>query len=338
MNGSWWVTPSGTTVQVGIGDPYKVRNHDAIAYNVVMSSTGGEVRDLEVRFVTPRLADVFRDHQGLPALSADDRASMALVAGLRAVDERSEFFEREPDRIDLGPGDGEKLLQAPYISDQGLRRYIVRRLYLVWRQGSFDDLVRFSDVDAALTGGDSRAFLRNLQLLEQEGLVELQRNFGTGFEGIQVRATADLVRAVERYGAAPNDVETAEDYLETVSALPPLRDNMEAISLQRGRYETARSTAELMSVFQSVAPIVESTVNRLLVAHGSQKQHPNLGPMIGEIQQRGLGGRSLVSQLNALKNNARDIALHGDELPPSVLRIATEVCFELLPQLARLFP
>lgn len=79
-------------------------------------------------------------------------------------------------------------------------------------------------------------------------------------------------------------------------------------------------------------------MKRLLLAHGSKKQHGTLGPMIEDLKNRGIGGVSLTSQLAAVKNNARDISLHGGDLPTSVLRIAVETCFALVPQLGRLFP
>lgn len=335
----WWVTPSGTTVRINIGTEFSIPNHDAVGYSVTATSTGGITREVEVAFVTPHLIDVARRHRGEPPLDPGNRSELAIISALRAVDSDPDFFEPQDDTpITIGPGDDAEIADRPSLSDQGLRRYLTRRLYLAWKHGSLNEAVEFSDVDAALTGCGPTDFLRNLQLLEQEGYVTLDQTHDPGFAGFDATPTSALVRAVERYGAAPEDVETAEDYLELVGAIPSLAQDEKAIRLDRGRFETARTPEEIESVFRSVMPLLEGTVQRLLQAHGSQRQHTSLGSMIGELKNRGIGGVSLTSQLTAVKTNARDISLHGGEIPTSVLRIATETCFALLPQLGRLFP
>lgn len=337
MESDWWVTPSGTTVQVGLSGPRDVRNHDSVAFDLTVSSTGGSSAKLEVRFDAPRLADVARQHQGRPAFTDDERRELALIAGLRAVDEEADFFEdvaRDP--LFIGPGDEDSLRSHPPVSDQALRRYIARRLYLEWKQGGFDRLLQFSPVDAALTGASEADFLRNLQLLEQEGFVKLHRSEGRGFWSFPGTATAPLIRAVERHGATPGDIETSTAFLDRIRHVRALEGDFAAIELQRARYEVAQTPEEVVSVFRSIAPVVEKVAQKLLTARGSAKKHSSLGPMIADLQGREIGGLPLLSQLNALKTNARDVSLHGGDLPPTVLRIAVELSFELLPQLGQL--
>ena len=60
--------------------------------------------------------------------------------------------------------------------------------------------------------------------------------------------------------------------------------------------------------------------------------------MIGELVRRRLGSVGLWSQLNHILSFGRELTEHGEELPEPVLRIACENAFELVPQLAALFP
>jgi len=196
----------------------------------------------------------------------------------------------------------------------------------------------FDERDAALTGADPNDFLRNLQLLEQEGYLVLSGTHDPGFAGFDARGTARLIRDVERYGAAAPDVESQEDYALRLQAVQALSANHSAILAERLRYRAAQSSVELASVFRAVAPLLEGVVRRLLEAHGSKRNHSSLGPMIGELTERRLGTLGLRSQLSAVQSSARDISLHGEELPSAVLRIACETCFELFPQLGMLYP
>ena len=70
-----------------------------------------------------------------------------------------------------------------------------------------------------MTGAEVEAFLRNLQLLEQEGYIELNRTMGTGFSSFQARATALLVREVERHGAATGALVSKEALICVLSSI-----------------------------------------------------------------------------------------------------------------------
>jgi hypothetical protein len=241
-------------------------------------------------------------------------------------------------RIELGYDELDEFKTSTQMPDQALRRYIARRLYLAWEHGSLDQLLSFETTDEALTGARPQAFLRNLQLLEQEGYLELSRSMGTSFSSFSARPTARLIREVERYGAAEGDVESEADYGARLGAPQALQDEQNAIMAERRRYRLARTPDEIVSVFRAVMPILEGVVRRVLRAHGSEKQYGSLGQMIGELRTRSIGTLGIWSQLNAVLTNGRDISLHGEELPVAVLRIVTESCFELFPQLVSLFP
>lgn len=57
-----------------------------------------------------------------------------------------------------------------------------------------------------------------------------------------------------------------------------------------------------------------------------------------DLQSRGVASPALLSQLNHILKFARDLSQHGESLPQAVLRIACENAFELIPQLAALWP
>lgn len=253
----WWVTPSGTTVGLEVSGQRRVPNRDALAVDLDVASSGGMTREVQVHFQTPALIDVARQGRGEPAMQEEDRIELARIATLRAVDADPDFFEpSDPEPIAIGPGDDATLVKAPPISDAALRQYIVRRLYLAWREQSFDNLTEFDEVDAALTGMDAQAFLRNLQVLDEDGYIRLERVMGRGFGSFTARGTGMLVRAVEAHGAAPEDVEDKEEYLKLIQGIPELQSEFQAISLQRERYASARTAEEVESVFRSLVPSV----------------------------------------------------------------------------------
>lgn len=334
----WWVTPSGTTIAVRSGPEYHQSGDAGVFFDLNVSSTGGNARPITVRVDEPSYINGLRQANGLLPLDQVARGAAALVAGIHAVDGNPDFFaSSEPLRLNL---DYDQLTpkSVPSIGNQELRRHIARRLYLTWEHGSFDDFLAFGSMDESLTGAGAQAFLRNLQLLEQEGYVKLSRTMGTGFSSFQARPTAQLVREVERYGAARGDVESEADFTARLVAHAVLSAEQPGIMAERRRYELAQAAEEVASVFRAVMPILEGVVRRLLRAHGSTKEHGSLGPMIAELVERKIGTRGLGSQLNAVLTSGRDISLHGEDLPIAVLRIATETCFELFPQLGLHFP
>lgn len=334
----WWVTPSGTSIAVLSGAEY-YKSGDAGAFvDLNVTSTGGSSRPMIVRIDDPAYINGLLQTNGLIPLDEAGRGTAALAAGIRAVDSTPDFFvSSEPLGLNLDY-DQLSARSTPPIGNANVRRYVARRLYLTWEHGTFDDFLSLGTIDEMLTGAGSQAFLRNLQLLEQEGYIELSRTMGKGFESMQARGTAKLIREVERYGAAKGDVATEAEFTGRLVAQVRLSAEKPGILAERRRYELAQTTEEVTSVFRAIMPIVEGIVRRLLRAHDSKKEHHSLGPMISELVQRRIGTRGLWSQLNAVLTSGRDISLHGEELPIAVLRITTETCFELIPQLGSLFP
>lgn len=333
------MTPSGTTLSVESGPEQSRPNDLGVYFDLRVSSTGGDTRHVTVRVDEPAYVNAARAANNLPPLDAGGRASAAQVAAIRAVDENTEFFaSTEPLQLALTYDELDESRVTDRISDQNLRRYIARRLYLIWQHKSFDHYLRFGSSDQALTGATPGAFLRNLQLLEQEGHVELERTAGGGFAGFEARATALLVREVEEHGAAEDDVESETDYTARLIVQAALAPEHDSIVDERRRYELAQTPQELASVFRAIVPILEGVVRRLLRAHGGERDYGTLGPMIGELRKRKIGTRGTWTQLTAVKTTGRDISLHGEELPVAVLRIVTVTCFELFPQLGLLFP
>src|SRR5690606_19859262 len=257
---------------------------------------------------------------------------------IRAVDSEPDFF-RLDSAIAVGLGFDEivELEQGPRINDRALRRYIARRLYLFWQQSGPYSELSFEERDSLLTGAEPADFLRNLHILAQEGYVDLDGTHDPGFAGFTARPTARLIRDVERHGAAAPDVETRDDYAARLIAATALAEERAAILSERQRYEAALTGLELTSVFRAIVPILEGVIRRLLQARGATREHTSLGPMIQEMTQRRLGTLGLRSQISAVQTAARDISLHGEHVPPAVLRIATETVFELFPQIGVLF-
>ena len=335
----WWVTPSGTTTSVHGGSEYTKPSDAGVYYDINVSSTGGDTRAVTVRIDEPAYVNTLRVGNGLSPIDQETRQTSAMVAAIRAVDSNPNFYvSSDPVRIEIGYDELDETQPLDRISNQDLRRYLVRRLYLSWQDGSFDDSLRFGPMDQTLTGLGPDAFLRNLQLLGQEGYVGLNRTKGRGFSSFSAQPTALLVREVERYGAAKADVESEADYNARLAAHKALADEYSAIIAERSRYETSQTSDEVESVFRAVMPILEGVVRGLLSARGSQMTHSTLGPMIRDLRNRGIGALGLWSQLSAVQNNARDISLHGEDLPIAVLRLATVCCFELFPQLGKCFP
>jgi hypothetical protein len=335
----WWTTPSGTTVAVAVSGPRTAYGDTAAFYDVAVQSSAAASRTVEVRIDEPRFVNTIRYHNRQRPLAPEDLAAAAWIAALRAVDNEPGFFDTDAAlRIELGYDELDESSRPQRISDHALRQYIARRLYLLWKEQSFYASLSFDERDSALTGADPDDFLRNLQLLEQEGYVQLDGTHDHGFAGFSARGTARLIRDVERYGAAVTDVESQDDYAARLRAAHALSADRTAILNERMRYRAAQSSAELASVFRAVAPLLEGVVRRLLEAHGSKRNHTNLGTMIHELTERRLGTLGVRSQLSAVQSSARDISLHGEELPSAVLRIACETCFELFPQLGVLYP
>ncbi len=334
----WWVTSSGTTLGVTGGTKVPRPNHSGIAYSFDVTSSGGLARSVRVRVDDPVYVNRVRGENGLPPLGETDLRTHAWVAAVRSADRIPEFFDvDDPADVELSYQDFDPHSGPPALPDRDLRRYIARRVYLFWKVTSFDDYFVFDQRDVLLTRVGVSGFLRNAQLLEQEGYIEIGRTHDDGFDGCAVRATARLVRDVERYGAAAADAETEADFVDRLKLAPGLELEREGILAERARYELARTQTEVASVFRALVPILEGAARRLLTELGSTRALPNLGPIIGEFNRMNVGDVGVRSLLNAVKTG-RDVVLHGHHLEVAALRIHVDTCFELLLQLGPLFP
>jgi hypothetical protein len=177
--------------------------------------------------------------------------------------------------------------------------------------------------------------LRNVQILAAEEYLNWSQPLA---DRIDVIPTAKLIREVERFGCAREDATKEQDLLAAIDAYPDLKAHKATMANEWRRYEIAFTDVELQSVFRSIAPIVEQVAKELLLTRGSTTSHPTLGPVIGELRSRKIGGIALWSQLDHILKFGRDLAQHGSDLPDTVVRIACANAFELLPQLGALFP
>ena len=332
-----FLTPSGTTVSAWVIGMGQVPGRDAEQVVLQVSSSGFATRKVSVILDAPPLIHVALQQTYSIPLTEPAKKTMALVATLDAIDQdpASPADPAQPWTIEVGAERAVGLLHRAKLSDRALRRYIARRTYDLFRRSTLDSGFTFDDMDLLTTGGELTDLKRNCQVLAEEGYLKLMRDEPPK---LVVGPTAKLVRAVELYGAAPEDVVSERDYAAALAAYSVLRGQTESLLLERRRFDVARTPTELVSVFRAVAPTVEAIVRGLLKAHRSTKADATLGPMIGEMVSRRLGSVGLWSQLNHILSFGRDLTEHGEELPEPVLRIACENAFELVPQLGALFP
>ncbi len=332
-----FLTPSGTTISASVLGVSQVPGRDAEQVVLQVSSSGFATRNVKVILDAPILINAALGQSYSIPLNEPAKRTVALVATLDAIDQDPESHANpaQPWTIELGAEKAVGLLQRPTLSDRALRRYIARRTHDLYRRNTLDSAFRFDDVDLITTGANRTDIMRNCQVLGEEGYLRLVR---ADANEVVVGPTAKLVRAVEQYGAAPEDVVSERDYAAALAAYPALREHRDSLLLERRRFDVARTPTELASVFRALAPTVEATVRSLLKAHGSTRADTTLGPMIQDLVRNRLGSVGLWSQLNHILAFGRDLAEHGEEIPEPVLRIACENAFELVPQLAALFP
>jgi len=336
-NRNFFLTPSGSTISASVLGMSPVEGRDAEQVVFQVSSSGFSTRTVKVILDAPPLIDVALQQSHSIVLTDPTKKTVALIATLTAIDQdpATPADPAQPWTIHVGAESAVNLLRHPKLSDRALRRYIARRTYDLFRRSTLDSGFTFDDLDLITTGADLTDFKRNCQVLAEEGYLRLVRADATG---VAVGPTAKLVRAVEQYGAAPEDAVSERDYAAALAAYPVLRDHTESLLLERRRFDVARTPTELASVFRAVAPTVEATVRSLLRARGSTRADTTLGPMIQEMVRNRLGTQGLWSQLNHILSFGRDLTAHGEEIPEPVLRIACENAFELVPQLGALFP
>jgi hypothetical protein len=280
--------------------------------------------------------DLALQQKGLPTLE-EMEAKVVLTTILRNLDRLSGLPTDEYGNrlLELRPADVIALLSAPKLSDRQIRRFMVRHIYDSITRSTLNEYVILDEWDMAACAADFNDFQRNAELLAEEGYFRIGTFGGDSFD---VLPTAKLVREVERYGAAKEDVVSERDYLGGLESYTIIADQLPIVRMEYQRYGHATSPIELSSVFKAIAPVVELVAKNLLRAHGSKKEHPTLGPVIADLQARGIGNQVLWGELSHVLKFGRDIELHGGQMSESMLRIACENAFELLPQLAALFP
>jgi hypothetical protein len=334
MSAEGYVSPAGLLVDLEVVSEGQVLNKDADQVSLrVNLPTGGSLR-IEVQFPIPPIIDHnARAHFSRPFDKAFAK-DLAILATLRALDSNPELTHGNH-TIEFNADDLYALVSRPRLSDKECRRYIARKLYSAYTAGTLDIIVQFYDMDRLITGNSEVDFIRNVQLLEAEEYAIAHLAMGPTLSGVQ--PTAKLVREVERWGGPKDDVSSSVEYEAQITAYRVLTPCAQPLLTEHARFLAARSPAELESVFRAIAPIVEAVARDMLCSHGCIKDLSTLGPIIGEIQTRGLGGIGLISQLKHVLKFGRDLAEHGHAVSEPVLRIACENAFDLAPQLASLY-
>ncbi len=332
----YFVTPSGSTAHVKFVSSARHPHRDREQNVLSVSSPNGGTEGVNVALDAPVLINSALQQNGFPPLD-QVKNDIVYIAAITNYDRLSTLPVDESGRrlIEVDGQQAIELLSRPPVSDREVRRFIVRRVYQIYSRSTLQTQAILEGFDSKLLGTTSVDMLRNAQVLEAEGYLTINSASG---DKLVLTPTVKLVREVERFGAAKEDVVTDRDYLEAIRVYPSLTPHIETLELEYRRYSAARSETELRSVFKAVSPVVEAIVKELLRARGSTQQHATLGPAIAELQARGIGGPGLLTQLNHILKFGRDLTQHGELIPASVLRIACENTFELVPQLASLFP
>ncbi len=338
----YFVTTSGSSGDLEVLDEGGQPNTDADYVSLNLSSTGHPDDKVRVLFMSPTLiAHAIQVQAGL-SYDSELKKTVAILATLNQLNQNPDFREgSEPERvIQIGAGEILHLLEGldERLSDPELRRYIARVVHQNYTRTHLSDELRFDEGDRFMTGATPLDFHRACQLLAEEGSLVLVSDEWDVHSMPTVRATAKLVRDVERYGAAQEDVISEGDYAAKVAAYAELEEQRAYILDERRRYALASTEDELTSVFRAVAPVVENVARRLLTAHGAKGSHKNLGVIIGALQSRQIGNERLWGKLNTVHSWGRDESLHGHGVSQAVLRVLCENAFELLTELADLFP
>lgn len=332
----YFLSRNGVPVRINREGSDKLRNRDGRGHYFEVFDPSGKRERVCVQLIAPQLIDLSFQQEGLPALAAVEER-LALVALLQNLDAIAGLpSDPHSNRLlELQPEDAVKVLKGPKLSDRQIRRFIVRRVYDEVSRNTLNKWIPLDNLDLAECGATLADFLRAAQVLEEEGYFKVSEPASDGFH---VLPRAKLVREVERYGAAKEDVTSERDFLASIESYKPIASQLPTIRLEYQRYGSATSPTELLSVLKAVAPVVEAVAKDLLRAFGSKQVHSSLGPVIGELQSRGIGDAVLWSELNHVLKFTRDLAGHGAHLSEAVLRIACENAFELLLKLAALFP
>ena len=328
-----FVTTSGTSVHIMPTYSGYIPNMDAVQNSFVVATSTGSPTKINVIFPTPPIiTDALKKEAGISFDSA--REELAILSLLSEIDNSPNLFQEKKTSYEIF-ADVPNLLRNIHrdkISDRDMRRYVVRKVYDHYSRTTLTDPLSFGQMDFWITGAEEVDFLRNIEVLAEEGYLRIFD------KQLKLTGTAKLVREFEKYGAAREDAIAQKDYEAILKNYAVLDAYAAQLRLEYRRYTSAINPHELVSVFRAVAPLVENLLRELLKTRGSSKEFTSIGPMISELQQRNLGSVGLYSQLNHILKFSRDLAEHGITVSEPVLRIACENAFELVPQIASLFP
>jgi hypothetical protein len=306
-----YLTPGGSVIQASVAEPGQIPGRDAIGVLVRVSHPTGEARFLVAIDVLVSFDGLHSSSSRSDDITKQPQRALALLAVIDKIDTDSSALIQGSDiSVDVCAPDADRLLARPALSDRELRRFLARWVYAVYGRSTLAASVPFTRIDELITGCDATAISRNVGVLTAEGYFAPPRELGSN----AVQPTVKLVREVERYGAAKEDAVGERDYTASLQAYSILAPHRDGVILEWHRYSNARTATELASVFRALAPYVEATLRDVLTSHESNKAHSTLAPMISELQQRKLGDRGMLSQLNHIIVFARDLAAHGAAL------------------------
>jgi hypothetical protein len=330
----YFFTPGGSSAKLLVVSEGSIAGRDAIGI-VIHLAVGEVIRKVLVAidpFINP---DIVKAPGGQDAVvDPHPRQALAILAVLDALDTDSAFGSNSGNTtLEVNSDRAKTLASKPHPSDRDIRRYLARLVYTVYSNGSLESTVTLDRMDELITGARRIDLERNVGVLMAE--CYLSDEYQTMGDD-SLAATVKLVREVERFGAAKDDVVSERDYAATIDAHPILAVDRTALLHEWTRFGVARTEAELVSVFRALAPLVESILRPVLATHGSKKSDSSLGPMIGDLEARKLGNRAIWSRLNHVVLFGRNLTEHGDSLSEPALRMACENAFDLVPQIAAL--
>jgi hypothetical protein len=335
VSSNTYFSSSGTQIVVTPrGAEDSLPGRDAVRIWLDVSVENGPNSVVPVVYATPDLLAGDLQARDLPSFSMM-KGDLGTLRVLQAIETVPELNLGSGAALEVGESEIKSLLGRPKASDREVRRYIARKAHAIFARTHLENATVFEQIDFLILGGNKIDVLRNAQVLQQENYLSI---IDRGHTTVAVVPRAPLIREVERYGSAKPDAVTDVDYSAALSAYPTLSPWKTTLLMERQRYDLAFTPIELESVFRAVAPSVEAIAKHLLKASGSKRSHASLGLIIGELQERRIGGVALWTQLNHVLKFSRDLEEHGTSLPEPVLRIACANAFELVPQLASLLP
>lgn len=327
---------NGISVKIISEGSDKLRNRDGRGHYYQVFDPAQRRERVCVQLMALPLLALALKQEGLPELSTIESrlALVALLQNLDAVDNlRSDAHGNRI--LEFQPGDAIRVLKPAKLSDRQLRRFIVRRVYDEVTRSDLNNWFLLDDLDMAECGAAVNDFMRAAQVLEEDGYLKTDEPAANGFH---VLPKAKLIRDVERYGAAKDDVVSERGYMASLESYKALAPQLPTIRLEYQRYGSATTETELLSVFKAVGPLVGSVAKDLVRASGGTKEITTLGPAISEMQSRRIGDAVLWAELTHVLKFTRDLTSHGASLSEPVLRIANENAFEVVLKLAALFP